>query len=146
MRVFAISDLHVDHAPNARWLSNLSASEYTEDVLMLAGDVADTLHLLQWALKTLAGKFKQVLFVPGNHDIWVLRERNERESLAKFRSVCAVADDYHVSMRPFHYGKLSIVPLFGWYDYSFGVPHEQLQEVWLDFEACIWPEKFGVAA
>jgi predicted phosphodiesterase len=144
MRVFAISDLHVDHARNARWLSNLSAADYTEDVLVLAGDVADTLPLLEWGLKSLAARFKQVLFVPGNHDVWVLRESGERQSLGKFKRVCAVAESSGISMKPFHCGPLSIVPLFGWYDYSFGPPNERLHDVWLDFEACAWPEHFGL--
>jgi predicted phosphodiesterase len=142
MRIFAVSDLHIDYKCNAEWLSNLSATDYRNDLLILAGDVADALPLLEWGLKSLAHKFHQVLFVPGNHDVWINGDTKERESLEKFRSVCAVADNCNVSMKPFHCGPLSIVPLFGWYDYSFGPPQEKLQAMWLDFEACIWPNSF----
>jgi predicted phosphodiesterase len=144
MRVFATSDLHIDYSINARWVSSLSATDYTEDILVLAGDVADTLPLLAWGLKSLAGKFRQVLFVPGNHDIWVMREPNQQKSLDKFRTVCGVAEDCGVSMRPFHCGTLSIVPLLAWYDYSFGSPQEELHRMWLDYDACAWPESFEV--
>src|SRR5262249_7967939 len=33
----------------------------------------------------------------------------------------------------------TIVPLLGWYDYSFGAPCDELRDVWMDFRACRWP-------
>jgi hypothetical protein len=136
--------LHIDHLANARWVSDLSAMDYTEDLMMLAGDVADTLSLLEWGLKSLAHKFKHVLFVPGNHDIWIMRERDTHDSLDKFQQVRDLADACGVSTKPFHCGPLSIVPLFGWYDYSFGTPNKRLNDIWMDFEACAWPKEFGL--
>jgi Icc-related predicted phosphoesterase len=38
---------------------------------------------------------------------------------------------------------LSIVPLLGWYDWSFGVPGVELQRLWIDFQA--WPTSWSVA-
>jgi Icc-related predicted phosphoesterase len=40
MRVFAISDLHVDYADNAKWVAGLSTSQYLDDILVVAGDVS----------------------------------------------------------------------------------------------------------
>ena len=40
---------------------------------------------------------------------------------------------------PVHLGQVSIVPLFGWYDDSFGVPSEELRGMWADFVTCRWP-------
>ena len=40
MRVFALSDIHTDFPDNTRWIRALSSSDYTEDVLILAGDIA----------------------------------------------------------------------------------------------------------
>ena len=74
MRIFAISDIHVDYEMNARWLAGLSMSEYREDVLILAGDVSDSLRRFDWALSLLTARFRRVLYVPGNHDLWVLRD------------------------------------------------------------------------
>ena len=41
MRVFAVSDIHVDYAENLDWILSLDAREFSEDVLILAGDVTD---------------------------------------------------------------------------------------------------------
>ncbi len=49
MRVFAISDLHLDYPVNKQWLQALSTTEYQLDVLIVAGDVAEDFALLRWA-------------------------------------------------------------------------------------------------
>jgi 3',5'-cyclic AMP phosphodiesterase CpdA len=142
MRLFAVSDLHVDYEVNAKWVANLSKSDYHDDVLILAGDLTNRLRLLDWCLRTLASRFKKVLFVPGNHDLWVLNEGGAKTSFQKFDEVAAVVDSSGASMRPFCEGSLSIVPLLGWYDYSFGEPTEELRAVWMDYHACRWPGGF----
>jgi predicted phosphodiesterase len=139
MRVFALSDVHVDYDANAKWIADLSATEYRHDVLILAGDVTDRLPLLGWCLNTLAERFKQVLFVPGNHDLWVIRDR-QGDSLEKLQAVRAAVASSGASMAPFGVPGLSIVPLFGWYDGSFGEPSDELRAIWMDFHACRWPD------
>ena len=42
-------------------------------------------------------------------------------------------------------GCISIVPLLGWYDFSFGQPDAFLKRAWRDFRACRWPEEFDFA-
>ena len=141
MRVFAISDLHLDYSDNALWLSSLSIEDYKEDVLILAGDISDSLELIEWCFELLTARFQAILFVPGNHDLWVIREKHTiRNSMEKFRLLCKIADHYGVLREPFHSGPLSIVPLLSWYDYSFGAPTDELCAVWMDYRACAWPE------
>lgn len=139
MRIFALSDLHADYEPNARWLRNLSLYDYQGDVLILAGDITDSLPLLEWCLRLVARRFRKVLFVPGNHELWTLRDRPRVDSYEKFERVRELAQDSGVSMDTFRVAGLSIVPLFSWYDYSFGVPSNDLKELWMDFRACVWP-------
>ncbi|HEU4888432.1 MAG TPA: metallophosphoesterase [Thermoanaerobaculia bacterium] len=139
MRVFALSDIHVDYDENARWLAALSLADYRDDVLILAGDVTDVLPLLEWCLTELARRFRQVLFVPGNHDIWVVRDGSAKTSLQKFEEVRRVAEARGVSTKPFRARGVSIIPLFGWYDYSFGEPSAELRSAWMDYRACRWP-------
>jgi predicted phosphodiesterase len=142
MRLFALSDIHVDYEVNARWVANISSADYHDDVLILAGDVTDKLPLLDWCLCTLASRFKKVLFVPGNHDLWVVNEGCVKTSLQKFDDVAAVVESSGASMRPFRERSVSIVPLLGWYDYSFGEPSEELRSIWMDYRACRWPGGF----
>ncbi len=142
MRVFALSDIHVDFDENARWIADLSIDDYRDDVLILAGDVSAALRLLHWCLSSLTRRFKKVLFVPGNHELWVIREDCSKNSLQKFEEVCAVAESAGASMQAFCERGLSIIPLFAWYDYSFGEPSDELRLLWGDYRACRWPSRF----
>ncbi|MDN7674837.1 metallophosphoesterase family protein [Burkholderia oklahomensis] len=71
MRVFAVSDLHVEYPENARWVEALSRYEHTRDVLILAGDVATDPARIARVFDALAARFEAVVFVPGNHDLWL---------------------------------------------------------------------------
>jgi len=145
MRVFALSDVHADYDANVRWLDELSMQDYQDDVLILAGDVSDSLGTLERTFRCLTGRFDTVAYVPGNHDLWV-RGEGPATSLQKFAAVHAVAADCGVATAPVHRGAISIVPLLGWYDYSFGEPSSELTARWADFRACRWPEPFDAAA
>ena len=139
MRIHAISDLHVDYEPNAQWVRELSLADYRNDVLIVAGDVSDREDRLRDCLETLARRFWRVLFVPGNHDLWVRRDDPGLDSFGKFDRIKALVHSTGASMEVFHHGELSIVPLLGWYDGSFGEPGEELRLGWVDFRACRWP-------
>ncbi len=140
MRIFALSDIHVDFEDNARWVSSLSAQDYREDFLILAGDISDSLPLLTKNLELLANRFRKVFFVPGNHDLWVIRDGKGKTSFGKFKEIATVMGDCGVSSTAFHHHTISIVPLLGWYDYSFGEPSQELANTWADFFFCKWPE------
>lgn len=142
MRVFALSDIHIDYDANAAWVAKLSTADYRDDVLILAGDVTDTLRKLDWCLKTLVQRFRKVLFVPGNHDLWVIRDHPQKTSLQKFDEVAAVVQWSGASMETFRDRDLAIVPILTWYDYSFGEPSEELRAIWMDYRACRWPSGF----
>jgi predicted phosphodiesterase len=142
VRVFALSDIHIDYDVNAKWIASLSTAEYKDDVLILAGDVTDARRLLDWCLSSLAKRFKKVLFAPGNHDLWVIREDREKNSLQKFDDVCAIVESSGASMQAFSERGVSIIPLLAWYDYSFGEPCEELRSIWMDYRACRWPSGF----
>jgi len=145
MRIFALSDIHVDYEVNAKWIRNLSQSDYRDDLLILAGDVSHKQTLLASCLNALTRRFRQVLFVPGNHDLWVLGEGKEKTSLQKFLEVADTVEASGASMQPFRRDGVLVMPLFGWYDYSFGEPSEILMNVWTDFRACRWPEGYDAA-
>jgi predicted phosphodiesterase len=139
MRVFALSDLHIDYDANAAWVRDLSATEYRDDALILAGDLSHTSRLLAWGLGILTQRFKKVLFVPGNHDLWIVRDCREKDSLQKFEDVRAIVQNSGATMRPFQERGISVIPLLAWYDYSFGEPSEELKSMWADYSACRWP-------
>lgn len=138
MRVFALSDIHIDFPGNRAWIGSLSEKDYQDDILILAGDVSHSLAHLQWCFETLVRRFHKVAYVPGNHDLWVVRE-GEKNSLEKFQAVYRLATACGVSVTPTRLGEVSVIPLYGWYDYSFGPPSEEILAIWMDFQACVWP-------
>jgi len=142
LRIFAVSDIHVDFEENFQWVNNLSRMDYQNDLLILAGDVTDSLSIFKEILTTLKNRFREVLYIPGNHDLWVQRNRIQENSLGKLRIIKTIAADCGISMEPFHLGPLSIIPLYGWYDFSFGEPQPETITSWADFIACKWPEDY----
>lgn len=145
MRVLAISDIHADYKENELWLMELSSFDYQSDILILGGDITDDLLLLDRCFYSLSKKFMKILFVPGNHELWVIRG-DISTSLQKFKRVCEIAEDRGICLNTHSIGSLSIVPLLGWYDFSFGAPCSRITSEFMDFHACKWPNEFSIPA
>jgi 3',5'-cyclic AMP phosphodiesterase CpdA len=69
--LLAISDLHIGHPANRELLRRLEP-ESPADWLIIAGDVAERLADVGWALELLAGRFEKVIWTPGNHELWTV--------------------------------------------------------------------------
>ena len=128
MKLYAISDLHLDYQSNHDALEALPA--YPEDWLILGGDVCTTFEDLKFALRTLTTRFAQLLWVPGNHDLWSsvsgIQERGEK----KYRKLVSICREFGVitpedtyPLWPGEGGRHYLVPLFLLYDYSFRPDH-----------------------
>ncbi len=125
VRLWALSDLHLSHPLNREALSSLPA--YPDDWLILAGDLVDGLFQLDWSFSVLTKKFKQLVWVPGNHELWTVPGRTgELRGVALYDKLVEVArchgvitpkDPYPVFPHPT--GSVLIAPLFLLYDYSF---------------------------
>tara|TARA_B110000858_G_scaffold198091_1_gene262522 strand:- start:4676 stop:5437 length:762 start_codon:yes stop_codon:yes gene_type:complete len=139
MRVFVVSDIHADYAENLAWILSLEHKEYANDILILAGDVTDKMPLLEQVFIALAASFKAVLFVPGNHELWVQGEDFDC-SLNKFEAIVKLCKSCGIHTDVFELDDVSFVPLYSWYDFSFGAPDRHLRRAWRDFRACSWPE------
>ena len=146
MRVFAISDLHVDYEENKTWVEQISSRDYQRDVLICAGDISHRIAQVASTLKALRQRFAAVVYVPGNHELWVNGSGNENaNSLEKFKQVQRLAAEEDIRTGPLHLQEVSLVPLHGWYDYSFGQPSDELLGRWADYQLCLWPDGFNQA-
>ena len=58
-RVFAVSDVHYDHAGAKEWAARLSTTEYRNDALIVAGDVGDTFVAVRYCLKAFRAVFRR---------------------------------------------------------------------------------------
>ena len=141
MRIFALSDLHVDFEENWAWVQALSPVDYQRDVLIVAGDIT---HQIERALQTfhvLRKRFLRVLFVPGNHDLWVRGERGD--SLKKMDTLRSACEECGIDITPAEVHGVRLVPLFSWYCSQFD-PRCQDYKVpvaWGDYRYCKWPEE-----
>ena len=153
MRVYALSDLHVDYKRNMSLLQKMSDIEYVDDALLLAGDISDDLDQLKTCLAGLRAKFRCVFFVPGNHDLW-LRRKEYVDSIAKFWSILHLCQSLNVEICPAKIGYSKdttgvwIVPLYSWYvkpeegDCSLYAPKagdDPTLSMWSDNRFTRWP-------
>jgi predicted phosphodiesterase len=147
MRVFTVSDIHTDYKENGLWLRSLSNTDYVNDSLILAGDISDSLSRIVNCFEQLTRKFKNVFYVPGNHDLWVRETpQEENNSIDKFYQLLNIAYESGVLTEQKCIDKLKIIPLFSWYDLSFGKLSDKLYTRWMDFSHCRWPENLETPA
>ncbi|XP_038972840.1 acyl-carrier-protein phosphodiesterase PptH-like isoform X1 [Phoenix dactylifera] len=151
LKVYVISDLHTDYAENMAWVRRLSTVWYRNDILIVAGDVAETYKNFVVTMSELKHRFGSVFYVPGNHDLWCRREGgNYINSLEKLRALLDVCAELGVETSPRNVNGLGIIPLFSWYHKSFdrekdvtGVRIPSLEMACKDFHACTWPPELS---
>jgi len=124
MKLFAISDLHIGHPANRKALDALQ--NHGDDWLIVAGDVGESCAHLAYTLDTLNRCFRKLIWVPGNHELWIWRDdrglRGEAKDLAlveicRQRGVLTPEDPFVAW--PGEGGEHLLAPLFLLYDYSF---------------------------
>ncbi len=132
MRLLALSDLHLSFPVNRRALEELPA--YPDDWLILAGDVTDGDLHFDWCLGLLKQRFRRLVWVPGNHELWTAGDNLRGDFLyrrlveiARSHGVLTPEDPYPTFPHPD--GDVLLAPLFLLYDYSFRPPDVPLDGV-----------------
>ena len=125
MRLWALSDLHLSHPLNRRAFD--AFPPHRDDWLILAGDVVDGCNRLEWCFEALSRKYRQVIWVPGNHELWSTGKETDgvrgealyarQVAIARNHGVITPEDPYPVFSHSS--GEILIAPLFLLYDYSF---------------------------
>ncbi|MFD7432399.1 metallophosphoesterase family protein [Streptomyces sp. NPDC059818] len=125
-QLLAISDLHISYAEN-RALVDRMVPASDDDWLIVAGDVAETVADISWSLKTLASRFRKVVWAPGNHELWTHpKDTVTLRGAARYEHLIEVCRDLGVVTPEDPYpvwdgpgGPAVVAPLFLLYDYSF---------------------------
>ncbi len=135
MKLWATSDLHVGYEQNRQAVQALPA--FPEDWLIIAGDTGETPAHLDFVLRTLQPRFKQLVWVPGNHDLWTPTTWSQR-GVPHYERLVALCRKYGVLTPEDPYARWpgdgptrAIVPAFLLFDYSFrpaSVPRERAVE------------------
>ncbi len=126
VKLWALSDLHIGYSQNREAVAAMPS--FSEDWLILAGDIGETPEQLEWVLDSLGSRFRQLIWVPGNHELYTLPNdkiglKGEARyqfyvELCQRKGVITPEDDY--VLWPGDPGRVRIVPVFLGYDYSFG--------------------------
>ncbi|MCS0636883.1 metallophosphoesterase [Streptomyces sp. LP05-1] len=125
----AISDLHIGYAENRAVVERLRP-ESPDDWLIVAGDVGELMADIEWALTVLRDRFAQVIWVPGNHELWTVKQetsphrgvRRYEELVALCRRLGVLTPEDPYPVWDGEGGPVRIAPLFLLYDYSFLAP------------------------
>jgi 3',5'-cyclic AMP phosphodiesterase CpdA len=133
--LFAVSDLHVSHPENRRIVEALEP-ETDEDWLIVAGDVGEVFSDVQRTLRLLRSRFRQVIWTPGNHELWtVSSDPVQLRGDARYRALVQMCRDIGVLTPEDEYarwegagGPVVVAPLFLLYDYTFRAPGADTKE------------------
>lgn len=171
MRIFALSDLHVDFAANLSLVESLSSSDYQQDVLLVAGDASHRLDRAEAALQALVDRFARVFFIAGNHDLWVddgtadeaggAARETSLDRLTRLDNLCAQLGVSTAAGSATSGSATSgsgtsgsgapvwVIPLLSWYEDAFSArlhadaPSEGISRRWADHQRCLWPDGLG---
>lgn len=157
MRLYAISDLHISYKHNREALDDLTP--HLEDSLIICGDVGERLEHLQEVFEITTRLFKQVFWVPGNHELYTLPGHGqggdddmdkELRGEFKYQECLRVANEFGVITPEDEYvkwegegGPCIICPVFTLYDYSFrpaDVSREEALEWAMEENVCATDE------
>jgi len=159
MRIFAISDIHVDFKANWEYLERIVSNglihgEYIEDAVIVAGDISHLTRHVSWALHQLGTVFKYVFFCVGNHELWITAEEKAKKmnSLDKYEEMMKVATKAGAIvsrkeiLTKFH-TRICVLPLQSWYDgslyFDYGPEEYNAHEICSDSRMCIWNGPFA---
>ncbi|MFC4053757.1 metallophosphoesterase family protein [Actinomadura syzygii] len=124
--VHAISDLHVGFPENRAFVEGLRP-ESGDDWLIVAGDVAERFSDVEWTLRTLRERFATVIWTPGNHELWTIKDDPvQLRGEARYQALVEMCRSLGVLTPEDPYpvwdgegGPVTIAPLFLLYDYTF---------------------------
>lgn len=133
--LLAVSDLHVGYADNRKLVEGFVPGS-DEDWLLVAGDVGERVEDIYWVLRLLAERFRKVVWVPGNHELWTVRQESvQLRGVARYEMLVEVCRRLGVVTPEDPYpvwtgegGPVTVVPLFLLYDYSFRPEGAQSKE------------------
>ncbi|ATE56352.1 metallophosphoesterase family protein [Actinosynnema pretiosum] len=125
-RLLATSDLHVTYQQNREFVTELTAPS-PDDWLIVAGDVGEKFHDVEWALGLLRKRFREVVWVPGNHELWTTKDDPvQSRGEVRYRQLVEMCRSLgvHTPEDPFPVfdgegGPVAVAPLFTLYDYTF---------------------------
>ena len=125
--LLAIADLHVEASENRAFVERMEPA-HQGDWLIACGDVGEVMADVEWALRTLAGRFAKVIWAPGNHELWTVpSDPVQLRGCARYEHIVSLCRGLGIATPEDQYpawrgagGPVTVAPIFTLYDYSFG--------------------------
>ncbi len=125
-RLLAVSDLHVRYPDNRAITADLRPTG-DGDWLIVAGDVAEQVDDVAWALGLLRSRFERVIWVPGNHELWTRTgDPVSLRGVARYDRLVQIGRELGVDTPEDEFpvwtgagGPAVVAPLFLLFDYTF---------------------------
>ncbi|WNV84146.1 metallophosphoesterase [Umezawaea sp. Da 62-37] len=125
-RLLATSDLHVTYQENRDFVAAIQPPS-ADDWLIVAGDVGEKFQDIEWALGLLRQRFANVIWSPGNHELWTTKDdavqtRGEvryKQLVEMCRSIGVLTPEDPYPVFEGSGGPVVVAPLFTLYDYTF---------------------------
>lgn len=127
--LWAVADLHAAVKANTPHIDGL-APENPNDWLIVAGDVAERTELVLRVLRQLKSRFAEVIWVPGNHELFS-RSGDRCRGRDKYDELVAGCRDLGIYTPEDPYPVFAghtVAGLFTLYDYSFRRPGVSVEE------------------
>jgi predicted phosphodiesterase len=122
--LWAVSDLHVAARGNRELVDELVRPRHPGDWLIVAGDVAERVSTVLGVLDDLRHRFDQVIWVPGNHELFS-RSSDTRHGRDRYADLVRGCRGLGVLTPedpwPVFAGR-TVVPMFTLYDHSWRTP------------------------
>ena len=153
VRVFAVSDVHVDHDVNAAWVRGLSSTSGRQGkdcgvlrCCVVAGDVSEDLETLTRTLADFQRGFDEVFYTFGNHELWLnAGDEGKGDSKEKIQRIFDACEEIGVRTKPTKVGDdVWIVPVHAYHHREFDTepdveePIPPVEQIMNDFRFSKW--------
>lgn len=141
-RIFALSDIHFDHKENEDWVHSIDDHAFLDDVLIIAGNMADTKGAIVRGLTAFKSKFRRVFYTVGNHEMFIHHNEHTKypDSFAKLHSIFSACDELGVDIFPAPIWEgMYVMPLLSWYTAEFDEADPFPDPNQHPDRACKWP-------
>lgn len=130
MRIDYVSDLHVDHYISEKENQEIFINKFERidyilfknktsygDILIIAGDLSESLNQIKWVLLFYKERYKKVLYTHGNHCMYTDGTKTYKDKFLELKELEGI--DYLVGEVVEYEGfKIGGIPMF--YDFSYG--------------------------
>lgn len=136
MQIDYVSDIHIDQwTDDLEWLNTKKTNK-----IIIAGDVADKITDIEYALQKISDLYDDVYYVDGNHEYGTMRFAYDDQK-NKIKKLCKRMGNVHfLPDEPIIINDVGIVGVCGWWNFDFSGCDAKSCIEWLSENSKTWSE------